>query len=145
MLPPTGRIIKQHDRILIKALHKKVNLIPVIAKADTITPAELLVFRESVRKVLADNGIETYDPTDVSQFVHDMPLATVASNECVSIAGETVRVRQYPWGVIEVENPDHSNLAVLRSLLFRCEPLTCFPGLGCTTQQKRPIRCWLLI
>ena len=27
--------------MLLKALHNKVNLIPVIAKADTITPAEL--------------------------------------------------------------------------------------------------------
>jgi len=128
LLPPTGRVVKQTDLVLLKALHNKVNLIPVIAKADTITPAELEAFRESVQQVLADNGIGTYDPWALesvharAHFSHDaemIPLATVASNEFVTVGSESIRVRQYPWGVIEVENPAHSNLGVLRDLLLR--------------------------
>jgi cell division control protein 11 len=34
------------------------------------------------------------------------------------INGENVRGRRYPWGIVEVENPDHSDFARLRQALL---------------------------
>jgi cell division control protein 11 len=38
-----------------------------------------------------------------------MPFAIVGSEEVVEIGGRKVRARQYPWGVVEVDNPRHSD------------------------------------
>lgn len=36
----------------------------------------------------------------------------------VEVAGKKVRGRQYPWGVVEVENPEHCDFVKLRSMLI---------------------------
>jgi hypothetical protein len=35
----------------------------------------------------------------------------------VEVGGKKVRGRQYPWGVVEVENPEHCDFVKLRSAL----------------------------
>ena len=118
MLPPTGRDLKPHDLALLKALHSKVNLIPVIAKVDSITREDLEAFKQTVISTLAKNEVKCYMP-DLASYVGSFPLGVVASREKVTIAGEAIRVRQYPWGLVEVENPEHSDTAELRDVLFR--------------------------
>ena len=41
--------LKALDLVTMKKLDSKVNIIPVIAKADTITKAELQKFKQKVR------------------------------------------------------------------------------------------------
>ena len=49
----------------MKKLESKVNIIPVIAKADTITKAELLKFKAKIMSELTSNGVQIYNfPTD---------------------------------------------------------------------------------
>merc|ERR1712172_18634 len=36
----------------------------------------------------------------------------------VEVAGKKVRGRQYPWGVVEVENPKHCDFVKIRSMLI---------------------------
>lgn len=47
-----------------------------------------------------------------------LPFAIVGSEEKFMINGENVRGRRYPWGIVEVENPDHSDFARLRQALL---------------------------
>lgn len=47
-----------------------------------------------------------------------MPFAIVGSEDVVEIGGRKVRARQYPWGVVEVENPRHSDFLAIRSALL---------------------------
>jgi cell division control protein 11 len=47
-----------------------------------------------------------------------MPFAIVGSEEVVEIGGRKVRARQYPWGVVEVDNPRHSDFLAIRSALL---------------------------
>lgn len=47
-----------------------------------------------------------------------MPFAIVGSEEIVEIGGRKVRARQYPWGVVEVDNPRHSDFLAIRSALL---------------------------
>jgi len=42
--------LKPLDIEFMKRLHEKVNIIPLIAKADTLTPEECQQFKKQVRK-----------------------------------------------------------------------------------------------
>ncbi|RMZ80557.1 hypothetical protein DV737_g2933, partial [Chaetothyriales sp. CBS 132003] len=95
-ITPTGHGLRELDIELMKRLSPRVNVIPVIGKADSLTPAELA---ESKKLVMED--IEHYRIPDV-----------------LEINGRRVRARQYPWGVVEVENPRHSDFLAIRSALL---------------------------
>lgn len=75
-------------------------------------------------------GIPVYNfPYDVEEDDEDtiadnselrglMPFAIIGSEEEVMIGNEPVRARVYPWGIVEVDNPRHSDFARLRSALL---------------------------
>ena len=46
---PTGHTLKPLDIEVMKRLSSRVNLIPVVAKADTLTPSDLQRFKQRVR------------------------------------------------------------------------------------------------
>ena len=48
-IQPTGHSLKPLDIEVMRRLHTKVNLIPVIAKADTLTDEEIAMFKQRVR------------------------------------------------------------------------------------------------
>ena len=50
-IQPTGHSLKPLDIEVMRRLHTKVNLIPVIAKADTLTDEEVAAFKHRVRHV----------------------------------------------------------------------------------------------
>lgn len=47
-IQPTGHSLKPLDIEVMRRLHTKVNLIPVIAKADTLTDEEISLFKQRV-------------------------------------------------------------------------------------------------
>ncbi|UYV67697.1 SEPT7 [Cordylochernes scorpioides] len=53
--------MKPLDIEFMKKLHDKVNIIPVIAKADTLTPEECASFKETILNELAENQIKIYE------------------------------------------------------------------------------------
>lgn len=75
-------------------------------------------------------GIPVYNfPYDVEEDDEDtiadnselrglMPFAIIGSEEEVIIGGEPIRARSYPWGIVEVDNPRHSDFSRLRSALL---------------------------
>jgi septin 7 len=52
-IQPTGHSLKPLDVEVMRRLHTKVNLIPVIAKADTLTDDEIAAFKQRVSAVFA--------------------------------------------------------------------------------------------
>lgn len=42
----------------------------------------------------------------------------VGSNQQIEAKGKKVRGRLYPWGVVEVENPEHNDFLKLRIMLM---------------------------
>ncbi|XP_069915819.1 septin-7 isoform X5 [Oryctolagus cuniculus] len=96
-IAPSGHGLKPLDIEFMKRLHEKVNIIPLIAKADTLTPEECQQFKKQDR----------------------LPLAVVGSNTIIEVNGKRVRGRQYPWGVAEVENGEHCDFTILRNMLIR--------------------------
>lgn len=59
-LTPTGHTIKSLDLLAMKKIDQKVNIIPVIAKADTIAKNELLKFKQKIMQDLIANQVKIY-------------------------------------------------------------------------------------
>ncbi|KAI0223131.1 Septin-4 [Lamellibrachia satsuma] len=47
-----------------------------------------------------------------------IPFAVIGSNTKVEVNGKKVRGRLYPWGIVEVDNPDHCDFTKLRQMLI---------------------------
>src|SRR5205085_10798642 len=64
----------------------------------------------------------TTPPSTISTLsLHDaLPIsfAIVGSEDVVEVNGRRVRARQYPWGIVEVDNPRHSDFLAVRSALL---------------------------
>ncbi|KAJ2945080.1 hypothetical protein O0L34_g9134 [Tuta absoluta] len=124
---PTGHGLKSIDLVCMKKLDTKVNIIPIIAKADTISKTELQKFKSKIMHELQANGVEIYqfpvDDESVSEVNGSMnshqPFAVVGSTDFVKIGNKTVRARQYPWGTVQVENESHCDFVKLREMLIR--------------------------
>ncbi|RUS13842.1 Septin-domain-containing protein, partial [Jimgerdemannia flammicorona] len=162
-IAPTGHALREIDIELMRRLSPRVNVIPVLGRADSLTPAELKDFKKRVRcfryvdSTVHSIGLCLFDlcnlltnshfPTQIMQdiehynipiynFPYDieeddedtveenselraaLPFAIIGSDEEIVVNGRTVRGRQYPWGVVEVDNPQHSDFARLRSALL---------------------------
>ena len=126
--PPNS--LRELDIELMKRLSPRVNVIPVIGKADSLTPAELAESKKLVMEDIEHYRIPVYNfPYDIEEDDEDtveenaelrglMPFAIVGSEEVVEIGGRRVRARQYPWGVVEIDNPRHSDFLAIRSALL---------------------------
>ncbi|RWQ96089.1 putative septin AspA [Paecilomyces variotii] len=129
-ITPTGHGLRELDIELMKRLSPRVNVIPVIGKADSLTPAELAESKKLVMEDIEHYRIPVYNfPYDIEEDDEDtveenaelrglMPFAIVGSEDILEIGGKKVRARQYPWGVVEVENPRHSDFLAIRSALL---------------------------
>lgn len=130
-IPPYGHGLRQIDLEFLKRLQYKVNLIPVIAKADTLTKEEVQKLKQNINKEIEDNDIEIYqfpdcDSDEDEEFKgqnqalkSSIPFAVVSGTHSMEIAGRKVRGRQYPWGFVEVDNPKHSDFALLRRFIIQ--------------------------
>ncbi|ODV80864.1 putative septin [Suhomyces tanzawaensis NRRL Y-17324] len=130
-IEPTGHSLRALDITLMKQVHEKVNLIPVIAKSDTLTGEEIAEFKQRILEDIKYQGIKTFQPLDfendeeetvlnTKQILSKFPFAVVGSTKEVETPdGRIVRGRSYPWGVIEVDNEDHNDFIKLRQLLVR--------------------------
>ena len=108
LISPVGHGLRSIDLVTMKQLDSKVNLIPIIAKADTITKQELEKLRVKIMSEIVTNGINIYHfPTDDPEVAdvnsknnNLLPFAIVASHDFVRVGSKQMRARQYPWGTV---------------------------------------------
>ncbi|XP_076265828.1 septin 4 isoform X2 [Rhynchophorus ferrugineus] len=129
-VPPWGHSLRQMDLEMLKRLHRKVNIVLVIAKADTLTASEVEKLKKNILHDIKEHDIQMYefpecDSDEDEEFKQQdrelkasVPFAVVGSNTILEVAGRKVRGRQYPWGVVDVENPKHSDFIKLRTMLI---------------------------
>ncbi|TMS15263.1 neuronal-specific septin-3 isoform X2 [Larimichthys crocea] len=128
-LPATGHRLRPIDIEFMKRLGKIVSIVPIIAKADTLTIEERQEFKERIRQDLAANGISVYpqkeyDEDPEERILNDriresIPFAVVGTDKEHQVNGNKVLGRKTKWGIIEVENVAHCEFANLRDLLIR--------------------------
>ncbi|KAI1134514.1 Septin-domain-containing protein [Hypoxylon sp. FL0543] len=130
-IQPTGHSLKPLDIEVMRRLHTKVNLIPVIAKSDTLTDDEIAGFKSRILADIKYHGIQIFEGpryelddeetiAENNEIMSKVPFAVVgANNEVTNADGRKVRGRRYPWGVIEVDNEEHCDFVKLRQMLIR--------------------------
>uniref|UniRef100_A0AAQ4QWT6 Septin n=1 Tax=Gasterosteus aculeatus aculeatus TaxID=481459 RepID=A0AAQ4QWT6_GASAC len=128
-ISPFGHGLKPLDVEFMKAIHSKVNIVPVIAKADTLTLKERDRLKRRILDEIAEQGIRIYqlpdaDSDEDEEFKEQtrvlkasIPFAVIGSNQLIEVKGKKIRGRLYPWGVVEVENPEHNDFLKLRTML----------------------------
>ncbi|KAI9330319.1 cell division/GTP binding protein [Obelidium mucronatum] len=142
-IAPTGHALTPLDITVMRRISEIANVIPVIAKSDSLTLEERNAFKKRIKEEIEFHGIRTFPYADV--FVDDepsasaagltdeereerqllnavrdvIPFAVVGSERNVVVDGKAVRGRRTRWGVINVENEEHCEFIALRNFLTR--------------------------
>ncbi|KAG0212505.1 hypothetical protein BGX31_001477, partial [Mortierella sp. GBA43] len=134
-IAPNGHGLKELDAKALRVLSSKVNVIPLIAKADTMTAEEKTSFKKILLQDLEDHNIKTFpssyadDVDGAEELLKHIPFSVIGSDNIAVIEGRKVRCRAYRWGIVEVENEEHCDFVYLRELLMS----TCLDDLVETT------------
>uniref|UniRef100_I3JZN9 Septin 5b n=1 Tax=Oreochromis niloticus TaxID=8128 RepID=I3JZN9_ORENI len=120
-IPPFGHGLHPVDIEFMKALQDKVNVVPLIAKADCLTPFEIKKLKERVREEIDKYGIKIYqfphcDSDEDEEFKQQDKELKVSR---IHIEYVQNRVFNFlPYG-LRVENPSHCDFVKLRTMLIR--------------------------
>jgi len=118
-LPPHR--LRRSDIRFIKLLTQVgVPVVPILSKADSMTPEELKTYRHEVHAALSRHGLWHFsrDALAAAGAHHGPPFAVVGASTIDRSVGRFWPVRRYPWGRCESLLTAHSELPVLRRLLF---------------------------
>lgn len=103
------------DIEFMRRLGPRVNIIPVIAKSDTLTPEELAGFKARIMEDIKHYEIPIYnfpfDPEeDDDETIEQnkrlqqlLPFAVIGASEYTNVNGQERRCRVYPWGRVDGE------------------------------------------
>ncbi|KAM0681659.1 Septin-4 [Glugoides intestinalis] len=111
-----GDKISEHEIQGLKDLTLKLNVVPVITKADMFTDEELKCHREKNNKIFEENQISFYDYEENN--TKNFPLAVIASESVYDEDGFKTRGRKYAWGFIDIENEKFSDFKKLQRILI---------------------------
>jgi len=132
-----GRFLEM-DKHFLKKVQRQVTIVPVIAKADTLTDEEIASYRAELREILERERIEVYDFDGLDAAVSGASGSGLSAGLGVGFGlgmgldgkafhrgrkpGETLTIisrdGNYPWGKSRAFDPDHSDLTLIRDLLL---------------------------
>ncbi|XP_010352193.1 septin-12 isoform X2 [Rhinopithecus roxellana] len=117
------------DIEFLQRLCQTVNVVPVIARADSLTIEEREAFRRRIQQNLRTHCINVYPQMCFDEDINDrilnsklrdrIPFAVVGADQEHLVNGRCVLGRKTNWGIIEVENMAHCEFPLLRDLLIR--------------------------
>ncbi|XP_016377822.1 septin-8-A-like [Sinocyclocheilus rhinocerous] len=98
-------------------VHLKLTIVDTVGFGDQINKEESLMYPYQHTM----HSVETVGFSEKGHFIvtAHLPFAVVGSVEEVKVGNKTVRARQYPWGVVQVENESHCDFVKLREMLIR--------------------------
>lgn len=128
-LQPNGKGLTPLDVATLKRLTEIANVIPIIAKSDTLTLDERAKFKKIIQDEFTKYNFRIY-PYDSEDLTEDeivlnnsirsvMPFAVVGSEKEIEVNGETFRGRKSRWGAINVEDINQCDFVYLREYLIR--------------------------
>lgn len=135
----TSHGLREQDVEFMKLLAARVNIIPVISKADTLTADELALNKKLILEDIEHHNIPIYSFTvdsdvedeaddeflELNAFLREtIPFAVIGASEMdglttASGSKKPTQVRRFPWGVVDVNDPKVSDVSVLREVLTR--------------------------
>jgi len=128
-IPATGHSLRDVDIVFMKQLGKRVNVIPVISKADSLLPSEIKEFKKRINEDIQkfdipifDFPVNSEDDEEIVQenkeFRSHLPFTVIGSGQKFDVGGRMVPARKYPWGTASVEDEKHSDYATLKLVLL---------------------------
>ncbi|PVU96659.1 hypothetical protein BB561_001052 [Smittium simulii] len=128
-LTPTGHGLRELDIQLIKRLGHLVNIVLLVGRADSFTVEESAAFKLQVIKDVMAYDLPIYnfawdtevdgDTLEENQEIQAIiPFTVVGCDEIIDGEFGSVRVRNYPWGYVEVDNDEMSDFGLLRYILL---------------------------
>ncbi|XP_024089663.2 septin-12 isoform X2 [Pongo abelii] len=121
--------LRSLDIEFLQRLCRTVNVVPVIARADSLTMEEREAFRRRIQQNLRTHCIDVYPQMCFDEDINDkilnsklrerIPFAVVGADQEHLVNGRCVLGRKTKWGIIEVENMAHCEFPLLRDLLIR--------------------------
>uniref|UniRef100_A0A8I3WE08 Septin-7 n=1 Tax=Callithrix jacchus TaxID=9483 RepID=A0A8I3WE08_CALJA len=106
-ISPFGHGLWPLDVEFMKALHQRVNTVPILAKADTLTPPEVDCKKCKVREAGDGRGSDCDSDEDEDfklqgqALKESIPFEVIGSNTVVEARGQRVQGRLYFWGIVE--------------------------------------------
>ena len=121
--------LKPIDIVVLKKLCDVVNVVPVIAKSDSMTLEEREAFKMRIKEEFEFHNLRMF-PYDEGEYDNEemdlnrrikslVPFAVVGSEKNMTVNGAHIRGRQNRWGFINVEDPNHCDFTALRDFLLR--------------------------
>ncbi|ESO98679.1 hypothetical protein LOTGIDRAFT_238963 [Lottia gigantea] len=129
-ISPYGHGLKPIDIFMMKQLHHKLNIVPIIAKSDILTKPEVNRLKQKILDEIDHHSIQIYEFPDCDSDEDEdfkqqddllkaaVPFAVVGCNTVVEAGGKKIRGRAYPWGIVEIDNPSHCDFVRLRQMLI---------------------------
>lgn len=131
LIEPYGKMrLQEEDIECMKALHERVNLIPVVVGADRFNPLQLKEFKENILMDLESHDIKYYkfhsdEKEDEERFkaireaTKRIPFAIVAADDPIVEDGHTRWVRSTGLGSIDIFDNKVYDFDALAKLLVR--------------------------
>lgn len=128
-IPPSLKRLRPLDVHAIKLLLEVSNVVPVIAKADSLTLEERLEFRKVMQQEFVRHNLEIYphdhpDLFDTERQLNEdiqslIPFAVVGSEKEIDVDGVSFRGRKALWGFVNIEDVSQCDFVFLRDFLMR--------------------------
>ncbi|KAJ2537855.1 cell division control protein, partial [Coemansia sp. RSA 1878] len=128
-LNPGSRGLRPLDVEVLRRLTEVTNVIPVIAKADSMTTEERTLFKRRVKEEMSFHRISVFPYASDADNEEDrllnasirdlIPFAVVGSEESIDVDGKPVRGRRHGWGVINIFDETHCDFVHLRNFMLR--------------------------
>ena len=115
LISPNGCGLAPIDLITMKQLQSKVNIIPIVAKVDSLTKHELSILKQNISNDIKNNNMNVYDFDTNDNDEVQQPFGIVSSNE---FNEKNIRSRKYCWGTIEIDNKNHNDFRDFRENFF---------------------------
>ncbi|BFZ61832.1 cell division control protein [Saitoella coloradoensis] len=129
--PRGGRGLSELDVMVLKKLADVVNVVPVIAKSDSLTLEERAEVKELIRSDFQKYSINLYpysvpymtdDDSAINHQIHSLiPFCVIGASSSFphpSHPQKLIRGRRTRWGVIDVEDERHCEFVYLRNFLM---------------------------
>ncbi|OQS55561.1 CDC11 [Ecytonucleospora hepatopenaei] len=118
-LPATGYGLKQSDLIFLEKVKNLVNIIPVISKADGLTPEDKEEYKKFVKNQFEMYSIPVFDLENHELLLDDVADLNLNSHVPFAVInGEDEKIKNINGLTIEVDNPNFNDLSVLREILL---------------------------
>lgn len=127
-IEPTGHGLRELDVEIMKRLSRYTNVLPIIARADSFTADELTRFKKKVIEDIDRFNVPIYK-FEVDENEDDLetieenkalaklqPFAIICADQRDSVTGKYYR--EYPWGKVDIDNDNISDLKLLKRVLF---------------------------